>query len=219
MELLKEKTGFLFRKEYWMNAFSFRFGISFFVLLVLALAMYPASLYLPQETGYENSWFENGQLGVLLFTMALCFVKKIRKTEFFPMFLFIMLVVFALAIRETNAGKTLFYPDPVRPNRFLHWDQIWYGPYVLPFWIVYVLGTAAYFIRKKVYLLILDTWRLVKFPAASLLMLLGTAAAGSVIDKATKNLVLEEGVELIFYLALTQIIWYYPFRLAKLPTE
>ncbi len=207
---------FLFTKDYWKNAFMCRPGISFFLLLILALLMYPASLILPVEVGYENSWIENAQLAVLLLSMAVCFSGKSCRSRYFPMFLFVMLIFFSLAVRETNTGKTLFYPDPVRPNRFLSWDEIWYTPYLLPARILFAAGLAAFFFCKKIYLQMLDTMRFVKLPLFSLLILAGTAVAGSIIDKATKNLVLEEGVELVFYLALFQITLYYVCQLSNL---
>ncbi len=211
--------GFLFTKEYWKQAFSCRPGISFFLLLILALLMYPASLILPVEAGYENAWIENAQLAALLLCMAVCFFGKIRRSRYFPMFIFVLLIFFSLAVRETNTGKTLFYPDPLRPNRFLSWDEIWYGAYLLPARILFSLGLAAFFFWKKIYLQMLETLRSVKIPLFSLLILAGTAVAGSVIDKATKNLVLEEGVELVFYLALFQITLYYARQLSNLAAK
>ncbi len=202
MTELQSKAAYLLTPEFRKNILSCRFGVLFFVLLILALLAYPASLILPDSVGYENSWIENMQIAVLFACIAVCLIPALGRKKVYPaMLVFVSLIFFALILREINCGR-VFYPDPVRPNRFLGKDEVWFGAYILPFRLVYAAVMIVLFFRKKVYLQMLDALRIVRLPLSLLVILFLTAAAGSVIDKAVQSFVLEEGVELVFYLAL-----------------
>jgi hypothetical protein len=110
-------------------------------------------------------------------------------------------------LRETNFGKTVFYPDPEVPNKFLRWKDIPYAPYVDPVMILYVIGMAVYFFRKKLYLVIAAFVKDGKFPVWHFVFMAAATIAGSLVDKLCHNFVAEEMVELVFYTAFVCACW------------
>ena len=165
--------------------------------IAAALLIVPAAIYLPEAWGEENGLFENMQLLLIFYGMAVCFAARHHR----HLFRVIAAILFILALRETNFGKTIFYPDPYEPNSFLSWDEIPYAPYVDPVMIAYGIGIAVYGIKTKVYLEIPAFLKKGKIPMVNLIVMGIFAAAGAITDKVCDNLVAEEMTECIFFIA------------------
>ena len=69
-------------------------------------------MYLPVECGYENGPIENLQPAIAAAGIVICQLAKRHRAAF----RFFSFVLFLLILRETNFGKTLFYPDPEHPG-------------------------------------------------------------------------------------------------------
>ena len=180
------------------NRLDYRFYPELFLCVLLAAAVVPAGMYLPVEYGYENGLIENLQLALAGAGIVVCWTAKRHKA----VFRFFSFILFLLMLRETNFGKTLFYPDPEHPNEFLRWDEIPYAAWVDPFIIAYVVFMAVWFFRNRLHLFLADFLRAGKVPVVNLLILALCMAAGLVIDKVCENDIFEEGAELVFYTAL-----------------
>ncbi|MBQ9501521.1 MAG: hypothetical protein IJU70_05130, partial [Lentisphaeria bacterium] len=166
--------------------------------LLFALAAYPAGIFLPVEWGYETGPLENLQL--LLSFIGIVFCWRVRRHK--AAFRFFSFLLFLMMLRETNFGKTLFYPDPEHPNEFLRWDEIPYAPYVDPFIIVFLLFMAVYFFRCRLHLFLADFLRAGRIPVLNVAILVLSLTASLIMDKACDNDIAEEMVELAFYTGL-----------------
>ncbi|MBQ7208644.1 MAG: hypothetical protein IJS01_12675 [Lentisphaeria bacterium] len=180
------------------NRLDLRFYPELVLCILLAAAVWPAGKYLPVEWGYENGPIENLQLALAGAGIVACWLAKRHK----PAFRFFSFILFLLMLRETNFGKTIFYPDPEHPGEFLRWDEVPYAAWVDPLVIAYLVFMAVWFFRNRLHLFLADFLRVGRIPAVNLLFLVLSMAAGLVIDKACENNILEEAAELVFYLAL-----------------
>ena len=180
------------------NRLDFRFYPEMSLPLLLAAAAWPSGKYLPVEWGYENGPLENLQLLLALAGIVFCWLVRRHKAlfRFFSFFLFLMM------LRETNFGKTLFYPDPEHPNEFLRWDEIPYAPYVDPFIIAFLIFMAVYFFRGRLHLFFADLLRAGKVPVVNFSILILSMATGLIMDKVCDSNIAEETMELAFYTAL-----------------
>lgn len=201
----------LSKPDFWSGRFTWEIDPSMWGLFVLALLIYPACRYLPKECGYENGLLENIQMFLLGIGVVFGFFIR-QKRE---MFLFAGMILFVMALRETNFGKTLFYPDPLHPNEFLSWKEIWYAPYVDPVMILYGLGVAVFFFVKKVWKQMFEALRGVRIPAWDCVALVLCALCGYIVDKKMDNELLEEAIELVFYAAIVATLWYYATHLPR----
>ena len=182
----------------------------YFAVLLLAV---PAQMFLPVECGYETGIVENTQLVVLAIGIIFCVKSKYQR----PMFYVVAAILLVMILRETNFGKTVFYPDPDRPNRFLSWDKIWYAPYVDPVMIAYGIGVAIYACRKKIWN---PLWQYIckaRIPVWLVAGFVFAAVVSAVLDKCKMD-ILEEMVEMAAYVAMICSIRLYAFRL-PLPEE
>ena len=185
------------------NRLDYKFYPELLIGVSFALLIVPAGIYCPVEYGYENGVVENTQMLLLFIGLVLCWFA--RKNKAF--FRFFSAVIFILMLRETNFGKTLFYPHPTIPNKFLSWREIPYAPYVDPVMIVYVIVMVVYFIRKKLYRLVPAFIREGQFPVWPVFFMAVSMIAGSIVDKVCNNFVAEEMVELVFYSAFVGACW------------
>lgn len=198
-------------KKYWMllrARFDYRFWPDLYWYFAVLLLAFPAQMFLPVECGYETGIVEMTQLAVIGIGMVFCIRSKYQRELFYVA----AAILFVMLLRETNFGKTVFYPDPVRPNKFLSWDQIWYAPYVDPVMILYGIGVVVYGIRKKLWI---PLWKYVctaKIPVWMVLAFLIAFAASSVLDKCKMD-ILEEMVEMAAYVAMIGTLRIYAFRL------
>lgn len=189
-------------------AFDFHFNLSNIPALIVLLLLYPAVLLLPEEAGYENGLIENYQLLILL---AGCFIWTIIP-EYRHLFVMVGVIFFAMAVREVNSGRALFYAIPGRPNAFYSWDHIWYAPYRTPAVLLAVLICAVYFFKAKIYREIEKLLSCTAIPVWNLLICGMCFIASAVLDKACNDLILEETVELAAYISLFMIACVYAFN-------
>ncbi|MBE6390012.1 MAG: hypothetical protein E7043_07575 [Lentisphaerae bacterium] len=189
----------------------FHFNLSNIPVLVVLLLLYPAVLLLPEKCGYENELIENYQLMILFFGCFLwTLVPKYRH-----LFIFAALIFFAMALREVNTGRALFYAVPGKPNEFYGWDHVWYAPYRLPAGIIFALICAVYFFTAKIYRQIFDLLETTKIPVWNIVLILICWIGADVLDKVCDNLILEEGVELAAYVAIFMTSVLYAFAPIK----
>ena len=203
-------------KKYWMllrARFDYTFYPDLYWYLAVLLLAVPAQMFLPVECGYETGIVEMTQLAVIGIGMVFCIRSKYQRELFYVA----AAVLFVMLLRETNFGKTVFYPDPVRPNKFLSWDKIWYAPYVDPVMILYGICVAVYAIRKKLWIPLWKYVCKVRIPFWMIPAFLVAFIVSSVLDKCKMD-ILEEMVEMAAYVAMIGILRIYAFRL-PLPEE
>ena len=138
-----------------------------------------------------------GQLLALMIGIICCAKAKYDRS----FFLAAAAILFLLALRETNFGKTIFHPDPTTPNKFLRWEHIPYAPFIDPFLIVYIVLLVIFVFKKQCYKFVGRFLESGKLPACSLLLLI-ISAASSIIDKCPDNIIFEETAELGLY-----VVW------------
>lgn len=173
--------------------------------IIAAAAIYPCVKFLPEQYGFENGLLENIQMIFLFIAFILAVTSKVRKHFFY----FAALIIVLITLREVNYGRTLFFPIPGEVNAYYSWKEIKYGWLVNPLVGLYMASTALYFILKKVYV---DIWQIIKeikFPIWNFILMFAGMVLGIYAEKATENFVFEEITELLFYVALTGIIWIY----------
>ncbi len=202
-----KKLQAVFCCDFWKHAFDLRLHTTVIPIIILLILLYPAVLYLPEWCGWENRLFENLQL-FILFNCCFIWVFVKEKRRFF---IFAAMIFFIMILRETNFGKTLFFPHPTRPNAFLNWKEIWYAPYVDPVMAVYGIAVAVYFFAGKVYRELTDLILTVKIPVWDTL-LFAITVAGAQISDGHCGLIMEEGVETVMYCSLFVLLSTAAFR-------
>ena len=189
-------------------AFDFHLSSSTVPALVVLILLYPAVLLLPEKCGYENELIENTQLMIIFFSCFIwCIVPEKRN-----LFIFAALIMFTLALREVNTGRTLFYAVPGEVNAFYGWDKVWYAPYRLPAGIIYGIGCAVFFFAGKVYKELGDLLAATRIPVWNVVLFLILTVASDLLDKFCRSLILEEGVELAAYVVLFMTLCLYAFN-------
>lgn len=169
------------------------------------LIVFLACKFLPITAAYENSWFENIQLVVLLGGLYLSLTTKFNKA----FFKFVGLVIGILLIRETNCLRTIFFCVPNQPNTFYTWKEIKYGWLFHPLYGCYMAWTGVYFVWKKLYVELWNYVKKVRFPVWNCLFLLIAILFAWSGEEIFHNMMLEESSELLAYTALSSIIYLY----------
>lgn len=178
--------------------------ISGIAWLVCVLCVYPG-LILPEECCYENGWVENVQMIVLLMGGYYCLCAANHRSLFFVS----GLVVLALILREVNCGRTLFFAKPGEINVFYRWSEIPGGWLVRCLYGGYMAWVAYFFLRKRLYR---DAWsvlRMAKLPFWNVVLLPVSLFAAAYGERVLKNQSLEELSELVFYVSLVGLIYFY----------
>ena len=174
------------------------------ISIIATLLIYP-SLFLPEQLGYENSLFENIQLIVLLIGFIISIKAKNNK-KFFN---FVAMVLIILFLREINCGRTIFFAIPREINSFYKWQDLKYGYLAHPIFGLYMIFTAFYFLKNKLYLRLRDFITKTRLPVCDIIMMLLGMSIGLAAEKHIGNVLLEETGELLFYTALVGIIYLY----------
>lgn len=191
--------------EFAQNHLDFKFYKTTLISLVVALAILPCILFLPEKWGWENGVLENFQLIVLGLGFTIALTSKINK----KFFIFVALIITILTLREINCGRTIFFPVPGVENTFYKWKEIKYGWLAHPLYGLYMAIVGIYFLKNKLFL---DLWQIVKnikFPVWDILLMLIGMGLGIYAEECMHNFVAEEITELLFYTALVGIIWLY----------
>ena len=133
--------------EFFKKHIDFRVYPVLIWVIITAAAIYPCERFLPAEYGFENGLLENIQMLIL----ALCFIFSIFAKSCKKFFYFVALVIFLLAAREINYGRTIFFPVPGEVNTYYSWKEIKYGWLANPLIRLYLAGTCVYFLINKIY--------------------------------------------------------------------
>lgn len=175
--------------------------------IIMALIIFPGYLLLPESFGYENSIIENLQLAVLIFA-CFCALKP-KNLENKKFFIFAFLILTILMIREVNCGRTIFFAIPGEVNAFYRWSEIKYGWLAHPIFGIYIASVVIYFLKNKLFLNLWNILKLYKLPILSIALMILGIITGLYGEEVLHNAVFEELAELLFYIALTSIIFLY----------
>jgi len=192
-------------KDFIFNHFDFKFyGVSI-LALVVALMVVPFIMYLPPVFGYENGVLENIQLFVLF--LGAYFALRTKTDKKF--FIFVTLVLGILFLREINCGRTIFFPIPGEVNSFYSWKEIKYGYLAHPLFGLYMAFVGVYFLKNKLFITLWNKIKDIKMPFWNILFLLIGMIWGTYAEEVAHHFVMEEITELLFYTALSGIIYLY----------
>lgn len=128
--------------------------------IIVALAVVPCVMFLPDKYGYENGLLENLQLLALLVGFIFAIKSKVNKKFFY----FAALVIGILALREVNCGRVLFFPVPGEVNSFYGWKDIKYGWLAHPLYGLYMAFAGIYFLKNKLFITLWKIVKDIKFP-------------------------------------------------------
>ena len=184
--------------------FDFGFQNVVWVGILIALAIIPAVMFLPERCGFENGVIENLQLIILFIGVYFAVRPKVDKKFFY----FVAMVLGILIIREINCFRTVFFAIPGEENAFYRWSEIKYGWLAHPLFGAYIAFVAIYFLKNKLFINLWEKLRDIKFPVWNFVLLLIGIIVGLYAEE-THQLVFEESAELLFYVALIGFIYLY----------
>lgn len=173
--------------------------------ILTALAIIPATLFLPAKCGYENGIIENIQLLVLFIGVYFAVRPKTDK----KFFTFVALVLGILLVREVNCGRTIFFPIPGVENEFYRWSEIKYGWLAHPIYGLFITWVGIYFLKNKLFINLWEKIKNIKFPIWNFMLLILGMGLGLYAEESLHNLVIEESTELLFYVALISFVYLY----------
>ena len=192
-------------REFVYKHFNFGFQNITWIGLIVALAIIPAVMFLPEKCGFENGIIENIQLVVLFLGIFFAVRPKVDK----KFFAFVAMVLSILIIREVNCGRTIFFPIPGQENAFYSWKEIKYGWLAHPIYGLYMAFVGAYFLKNKLFITLWEKLKNIKFPVWNFVLLLTGMVLGIYAEECVHNFVLEEATELLFYVALIGFVYLY----------
>ena len=177
------------------------------IALIVAISVIPMIVFFDpySRIAYENGLLENIQMAVLF---AGCWFAMKSKTDK-KFFYFVTMVLGILLLREVNCGRTLFFPIPGVENAYYGWKDIKYGYLAHPIFGIYIAWVVIYFFKNKLFLNLWNYIKMTRLPFWNIVMMLAGAGLGLYAEHSTENFVFEEITELLFYTALTGIIWLY----------
>lgn len=184
--------------------FDFGFQNVVWIGILIALAIIPAVMFLPERCGFENGVIENLQLIILFIGVYFAVRPKVDKKFFY----FVAMVLGILIIREINCFRTVFFAIPGEENAFYRWSEIKYGWLAHPLFGAYIAFVAIYFLKNKLFINLWEKLRDIKFPVWNFVLLLLGMVIGLYAEE-THILVFEESAELLFYVALIGFIYLY----------
>lgn len=190
--------------EFVKNHVNFSFQNVTWVGILTALAIIPATMFLPERFGWENGVIENIQLLILFLGMFFSIRPKTDK----KFFTFVALVLGILLIREVNCGRTIFFPIPGTENEFYRWSEIKYGWLAHPIYGLYMTYVGFYFLKNKLFINLWEKLSDIKFPIWNFVLLIIGIITGLYAEE-THQLVFEESAELLFYVILVGFIYLY----------
>ena len=184
-------------------------------VLLAAVVCFSLSFILPESHGHKNAPPEFAQLGLLVLSAIYAFTAN-NKRRFF---IFAGFVIIFLSLREINYGRTLwFFADESNPTKFPKWKDIPYGWLAHVLVGVYLVILAAVFVWKKLWRDILDILQSSALPIWELAIGVLLAAAAHTVEEVIHDNLMEECLELGFYICLTTLLWRYTRNKCR-PTE
>ncbi|MCM1340087.1 MAG: hypothetical protein NC191_10490 [Muribaculaceae bacterium] len=155
----------------------------------------------------ENSWLENTQLIALIAGICFCLNPKNNK-DYKVINIFFALIIFLLAMREISYGRVFFAQIP-GTNDFYHWSHYKYGYLAHIIIGLYIAGSLAWALWKKVFVKIWEVLKKTLFPFWNV-VLLGAAIPLQVIaEKRFDNTLVEETLELLMYCLIAYMVFLY----------
>ena len=148
--------------------FDFGFQNVVWIGILIALAIIPAVMFLPERCGFENGVIENLQLIILFIGVYFAVRPKVDKKFFY----FVAMVLGILIIREINCFRTVFFAIPGEENAFYRWSEIKYGWLAHPLFGAYIAFVAIYFLKNKLFINLWEKLRDIKFPVWNFVLLL-----------------------------------------------
>lgn len=211
-----------FLKEVFMkSSMPALYSLTLKLLLVYVLILIPLSAYLPAWTSFENNLFENAQVVVLLggSLMCLCFARGTAGSPTHGMWLPSAGAFLILAFRELSWGRVFMikgYTDIGEPILIASRDMPFRTPIHAAVGIFAVL--CLYFLIR--YAPWKRIWKEIHFPLTQMLLIiigivLSTWGDHHSIFYTMRDQVIEEMAELLMYLALCHMAWYYYLKIEK----
>lgn len=175
-------------------------------VLLSAVVCLALSFILPESHGHKNAPPEFAQLGLLVMCAIYAFTANNNR----KLFTFAGFVIIFLALREINYGRTLwFFADENNPAKFPKWKDIPCGWLAHVLVGVYLVILATVFILKKLWREIRDILLGYALPVWELALAILLAAAAHTVEEVIHDNLLEECLELGFYICLTTLLWRY----------
>ena len=112
-------------------------------------------------------------------------------------------------LREVNCGRTIFFAIPEEVNEFYRWSEIKYGWLAHPIYGAYIACVGVYFLKNKLYVNLWNNFTKIRLPILDILFMLLGMGLGLYAEEFAHNFILEESTELLFYVALTSIVYLY----------
>lgn len=194
---------------------------TWYLLILYALLIFPVSGYLPVWTSFENNLFENAQVIALLggSLMCLCFARQTTGSSTHGMWMPSAGVFLILAFRELSWGRVFLikgYSDIGEPILVASGDMPFRTPIHAAVGVFAVL--CLYFLVRSA------PWKRIfkeiSFPWLHLLLFLAGIVFSAWGDHHTifytlRDQVIEEMAELLMYLVLCHMAWYYYLCIEK----
>lgn len=197
------------------------FSITKKLLILYLLILVPLSAYLPVWTSFENNLLENAQVIVLLGGSLMClnFARKTSNSSTHGMWVPSAGIFLILAFRELSWGRVFMikgYTDIGEPILIASRDMPFRTPIHVAIGIFAVLCLYC-LVRHVPWKRILKD---IPFPLMQILLIvigivLSTWGDHHSIFYTMRDQVIEEMAELLMYLALCHIAWYYYLKIEK----
>lgn len=192
-----------------LSRLNFKVYSTTFLGLITLIAIYPCILWLPEKYAWENSFFENLQLFILLGAVIIALKNKDDK----PLFRWFAMLAFILFLREINCGR-VFFPCEDSVNSFKHWSEILPNYPNLPntLYGIFMCFTFVYFFWKKLYKTLWNYVKFANFPAIDMTLFILGIVFGTLGETTYHNEMFEEVAETMFYFSYMSIIYLYTFN-------
>lgn len=198
-----------------------RYKLAFLLLFLYLLLIYPLSGMLPDWASFENGPLENAQVAVLVGGALLCayFSRRTAGSHTHGMWLPSAGIFLILAFRELSWGRVFLikgYSDIGEPILIASGDMPFRTPIHAAVGVFAVL--CLYFLVRHA------PWkcifREISFPWLHLLLFLAGIVFSTWGDHHTifytmRDQVIEEMAELLMYLVLCHMAWYYYLKIEK----
>ena len=141
--------------------------------------------------------------------LFLCCLLTFKAKEHKKFFIFLLLFLIILILREVNCGRTLFFTKPGLENAFYSWKEIPYGWLAHPIYGIYIGITVLYGLINKIYKDIWEFLTKTNLPVWHIIFFILGVTLGLAAEKVMTNFIFEEMAELLMYSGLFGIIYVY----------